>query len=173
MIPTISKECGQFLEESKMIPLIKMLPSKGETFRRVKVRKKDWDSTFISSFNKAFNTYKNLMQRSVISQNVLENIDGKEMFYIFPIDGYKFLYSPLVDNSKNHYESLFNKLSDCLKENSADMFVDIIRNQYVSENLGMALKNNYELIIYDIPYYYALRKSIVDDYKGLIYDIQI
>lgn len=171
MIPTISKECRQFLHESQGKHLIKMLPKGGEAFRRVKVRKKDWNSNFISSFNNAFNSYKDLMQRSVLASNQPEQIEGREEFYIFPIDGYRFFYSPAVENTKNHYESLFNKLSECVKERSADIFVDVLKNQYVTDNIEIALSNNYELIIYDIPYYFALRKSLVDDYKTMIYDV--
>ena len=171
MIPTITKECGQFLEESRRKALIKMLPTEGIGFRRVKVRKKDWDSSFISSFNNAFNDYKNLMQRCVLASSEPEEIVGREPFYIFPVDGYQYLYSPAVESAKNHYEGLFHKISDCVKEHSVDLFMDILQSEYVSDNIEIALEHNYEIILYDIPYYYAVRKSIVDDYKTLIYDI--
>lgn len=171
MIPTITNECGQFLELSNQKPLVKMLPIQGDGFRRVKVRKKDWDSSFVSSFNNAFNDYKNLLQRSVLAKAQPDIEPNKEAFYIFPTDGFRFMYSLSNESSKNHYEQLFIKLTECVKEKSVDIFMDVVRSQYLTENIEVALDNNYELIIYDIAYYYAIRKSIVDDYVALIYDI--
>lgn len=169
MIPTINKECSNFLNLSKGNYLIKYLKSEGEGLRKVKVRRKKWNSEFVEVFNSAFPEYNEILQRSIITSHE-PNISDGEAFYIFPIDGFKFLYNPNVKDIVKTYKEIFLKLKLIFSDESSTFMNDILKNGYMSDKLDYAINENSQIIIYNIPYYYALRKSLVDDYTKIIYD---
>jgi hypothetical protein len=170
----IKVQCTQFLEESGGLPVIKYLPEKYDDFQKVKVRKRKQKNTFSDMFNGAFKHELNsLRERSIFAnglvtydQNMVENTDP---FYIFPINGYKFLYSKEVENSTQEYKAVLESILDELGEKSGkDIFTDLLRFNYVSEDLATGIDSGAELIIYGIPYYYAVRKSQIDNYNELL-----
>ena len=170
--PTVKRECSIFLKESNNKPLIKNLSIRNDGFKKIKVRKKKQQNVFINAFNIAFPEHKDIFQRSVFANgdNAI-NMDSNneiEPFYIFPIDGYKFLYNTQVRNSSIEYkESIDNILKNINVSSAIDIFSDIIRKNYSNSNLEHGIDSDAEIIIYGIPYYYAIRKSLVDHYVKL------
>lgn len=173
MIPTLVDECSEFLIESKGKFLLKNLPKTYEGFKKIKVRKKkNLKNAFAPSFNHTFNSYNDLLNRAIFVNSLEPENNDKEPFYIFPINGYRFMYNTQVNNIKLEYEDFFSKLNSWLNEDdSKKVFSDIIKNHFISDNLDYAIRSKCEILFYGINYYYAIRKSLIDDYKKFIYDI--
>jgi hypothetical protein len=176
-LKTIKSQCSQFLEESKQYPLLKNLSIYYEGFKKVKIRHKKINNVFVEAFNQSFyNTHKDLFNRAIFANgmtpfNTTPTSDVVEPFYIFPINGYNFLYNPLIFNSENQYLPEITKVKTIFDENAAiEMFKGVILSEYKVNHLDAALKIGAEVIFYGIPFYYAIRKSLVDDYKTFVYD---
>lgn len=173
---SIIRECSDFLKESNGQALIKFLPKKGQDSRKVKVRKrrKTENSSFDSSFNNVFITHKDLRQRSIFaSGQSSQNAQGfddvlSEPFYIFPINGYKFIYSPDVFNSAVQYKEVLERFDRVLgKAEAIDVFSEVLKYDYLSTKLAEGIALGCEIIIYGIPHYYAIRKSTLTNYSSL------
>ena len=82
-----------------------------------------------------------------------------EPFYVFPIDGYKILFNPVVQNSQTDY-----KQYDTLDIDD-QLVTDQLRLSYRTGTLHEATALNCEVIVYGISHYYALRASLIEDYK--------
>ena len=101
-----------------------------------------------------------------VEYDITENV---EPFYVFPANGFKFLYSKEVDNSTENYKQVFESILDTVGEASGkDIFTDLLRFTYISENLANGIESGAEIIIYGIPYYYAIRESQIDNYDELL-----
>lgn len=169
----IKERCQDFLKESKGYALFKNLPTTYADFQKVKVRVKKETSEYDSIFNEAFDdeiTY--LRQRAIFTNGYTgfePNEDNDyEPFYIFPIDGYNFLYSNEVENSSNEYKRVFDViLEEFGDEKGKDIIIDILKFNYISERLPEGIDKGCEIIIYGIPFYYALRVSCVKSYGSL------
>lgn len=173
MLPTLINECSQFLTSSYGLPLQKNLPIHSDGFRKVKVRKKKkLNSDFIELFNEVFEDHEDLYQRAIFASSVTPNpIDTLEPFYIFPIDGFKFVYAENVSNTSDTYKEVFDKLMRNLDNvQGIEIFLDVLRFNYKKDDLRLGIESGSEIIIYGIPYYYAIRKSIIDDYRKFFYD---
>lgn len=171
MIYTISSKCSQFLTDSNKLPLIKYLPRLNDGFRKVKLRKKKLNDGFAEIFNSIFPEYKNLLNRSLLVSSQTNHSLDTEPFYIFPINGYKFIYNPFVENTSIHFSNIFDNLSKNLEFDDINQIIsEQVKDNYISDNLVNAIHSKCEIIFYKIPYYYAIRKSLVDDYKKVIYD---
>lgn len=175
MLKTIEQHCGQFLEQSNGIPLLKNLPITLDGFRKIKVRKKKATNNqeLFSVYNEVFeeyHDYNEIMQRSVFAHGPLidKKEEGLEPFYIFPIDGFRFLYSKDVDNTTQIYKETFDKLLDTLDSSGVGLFKEILKYQYVGIDLYEGLTSKSEIIVYDIPFYYAIRKSLFEDYNKFL-----
>jgi len=174
ILEPIKIQCTQFFQESGGFPMVKYLPMVYEDFQKVKVRKRKHSNTFSNMFNGAFkDEMRDLRERSIFASgvatfehNIMENA---EPFYIFPINGYKFLYSKEVENSTENYRQVFESIFDQLGEQSGkDVFTDLLRFTYISENLALGIESGAEVILYGIPYYYAVRESLIDNYDELL-----
>lgn len=167
MLPTLAYECSEFLMESRGQPLLKNLPKNRDGFSKVKVRHQKMTNTFVESFNGAFSdAHTKLLQRSVLAtgQNgfVLSESADLEPFYIFPVNGYRYMYNPVA--STKDYNDTFNTLLNTIGDSASDILKDLLKYDYVFDNLSEGICNGSEIIFYGIPYYFALRKSLVDDY---------
>lgn len=168
MLPTIAYECSEFLLESHGQPLLKNLPKNRDGFSKVKVRHQKTTNTFTESFNGAFSKERpNLLQRSVLAQGADAFVPSSdptlEPFYVFPVDGYRYMYNPVA--STKDYSETFNTLRTNLGESASDILKELLKYDYVFDNLSEGIANGSEIIVYGIPYYFALRKSLVDDYE--------
>ena len=174
LLPTIKNECSQFLSESNNLPLLKNLPVNNDGFRKVKVRIKRKRNIVIESFNRSFSEHKELFQRAIFANGEASftpsNDSNLEPFYIFPINGYKFIYNPIVENAHANYHTAVNDLLKVVPsyDVAVDMFSKIIKSSYTNENMPEGIKSGAELVLFNIPYYYAIRKTIVDDYNRLV-----
>lgn len=166
----IKRHCDQFIDESNGLPIVKNLPNTYENFQKVKVRKRKRSNTFASTFNGAFKDEMNdLRERAVFANSMVTIEESFDPFYVFPINGYNFLYSKEVENSTENYQQVFESIFAQLGEDSAkDVFTDLLRFTYVSENLATGIESGAEIILYNIPYYYAIRESYIDDYNELL-----
>lgn len=167
----IHANCGQFLRESAGLPLFKALPKTYPDFKRVKIRFKRQTSLLSNVYNQAFVAEtKQLTQRAVFAYPYCPALDeSSELFYVFPVDGYRFLYSNEVSNSTTDYrsvvETIFEQFEDPTK--ASDTISDLLKYTYACEDLHEGMTQGAEIIVYGIPSYYVLRASAVPDYTTL------
>jgi hypothetical protein len=170
-LPTLQAECSDFLRESNGALLLKSLPKTYDGFRKVKVRKKNLNEVFVEAFNKSFTNHNNLFQRAIFANGETSFVargEVTEPFYIFPINGYQYIYNPIVTNAFQQYKSDVDYLLKKISRAAAiDMFAKVIKRSYVDTDLPTGINSGAEVIIYDVPYYYAIRKSLLDDFKKI------
>jgi hypothetical protein len=169
----IRAHCDEFLDLTSD-PLLKYLPEKDETFLKVKVRFHKRKSDMVDIFNEAlYSKYQimNIHQRAIFANGESSFDDtGTNSYYIFPINGFKFMYSEEVTNSRQQFKDTF----DSLRENSAaldgkasEMVKDLMIYTYVSTDLNKGIVEGSEIIIYNIPYYFAISRDGFPDYEQL------
>lgn len=166
----IQADCGQYLQEAEHNYVIRMLPRGYADVQRVKIRQQKRTDIVTRVFNEAFSDVHNIRQRSMITQSTIPPCtDTHEPFYVFPINGYKFMYSREVQNSSVDYKHVidvvFEQFSD--EDTAADIIADVVKYSYTSTNLLEGMQAGAEIIFYDIPYYYAVRTATYPDYKQL------
>lgn len=170
-INTLKARCTQFLRESASLPLYRLLPKTYNDFHRVKVRQKNTDDKVTEAFNRAFGTqFHNLRQRAIFaSGSQPEATDDTEPFYVFPVNGYKFLYSKEVLNSSHDYKDVIDSLFEQLEDDSKviEIVTDVLKYTYAREHLAEGIVSDSEIILYGIPYYYGVRVSAVPPYGKL------
>lgn len=169
MISDIFRECSQFLTESKGRPLIKTLSSEGKDRRKVKVRKKKSKSAFDNVFNLVFESFHaDLRQRAIFANGLNNQRLFPSHYYIFPIDGYKYIYSDGVKDSSEQYKEAFDRIIDIMELDDAyHTMKSILNYDYRTGNLPDALDSGCELIFYNVPYFYAIRCMSIKNYKLL------
>lgn len=164
--------CMDFLKESEGLPLLKNLPSTYNDFHKVKMRQRKKRDDFTKTFNGAFDEIPNLRQRSITVNGTSSFIaeEGKaEPFYIFPINGYKYLYSLEVTNSKQDYKDAFEKIVEMFNDN--EIAEDLLKYTYTSEVLTEGIEHGSEIIMYNIPFCYAIRTSTIN-YDELLTSVE-
>jgi len=174
----ILEQCSEFIAMSKGEPLLKNLPAVYEDFNKVKVRKrkqrKQDHKEFAKIFNEAFeDELQDIRQRSVFANGISTFNESSDVtqnaFYIFPIDGYEFMYSKEVENSSRNYKSAFDAILERMgADGGKEVIAELLKFNYTSELLSEGIKSGSEIIIYNIPYFYAIRKDSVDVYDELI-----
>lgn len=170
----IADSCNQFIYESCGFPLLKNLPTNYDDLHRVKVRQRKLNDDVDHRFNQAFGEehYK-LRQRAVFANGVTSFIPStekdQEPFFIFPINGYKFMYSKEVENSTVSYKQVFDTLHDQFGTDKGNqVIIDLLKFTYTQENLAEGIESGAEIIIYNIPWFFALRATTVLDYDQTI-----
>lgn len=171
MLPSsILKECNQFLAESNSKPLLRALPKIGDGFRKVKVRKKNkYNDPLEQYFDIAFlNKYREIRLRSMIVQTTAPNLttEDKELFYVFPINEYKILYNRQIDSYAAYAASLRPVVENL--DSAESLLVHLFEHTYESHSLEEAIDAKAEILIYNIPYYYAIRSSLYQDYNDVL-----
>jgi len=159
------RECTQFICESGDHPLIKNLPIGYNDLHKVKVRFRKQQDAFDSTFNKAFEgNIPNLVQRAIFAYGSKDPtlLEGSEPFYIFPKNGYHYFYSQDVKSSNKEYQAAFAIFLEKVGDDAADIFSELLKYNYVSENLNEGISSGKEIILYRIPYFYAVRASILE-----------
>lgn len=175
LFPTIKNECSQFIQKSNGIPLFKSLVSGKDGFIKVKARhRKVHDDSFENAFNSAFENQTPKMLSKAIFCNTNEIIlPNHENYYVFPIDGYRILYSKNDINTSKTYQFALAEILDMVAEQHAvSLLTTILSDDYTDIDLSEALSNKKEILIYNIPYFYAIKCSLfpsIDDYKKIIY----
>ena len=172
----IGESCHQFIKDSGGFPMVKLLPKTYSDFQKVKIRKRKSVDSFAKTFNEAFeHEMHQLRERSLFAhgedflKNNINRDTSTEPFYVFPIDGYDYIYSKEVTDSAKNYSTVFKEIFNQLGEESADkVFTDLMKFTYTSTNLQEGLASSAEIIVYGIPFYYAIRKNIINDYDSLL-----
>lgn len=168
----LTNDCSIFLEQSGSTPLYKSLPMTYENFHRVKVRLQKRKDGVTDVFERAFgHEFSNLRQRAVFASPDTPVCEShQEPFYVFPTNGYKFLYSKEVTNSDAEYRSVIDTLVSTMGNLSeaTEIVTDLLKYTYMTTNLKEGLDAGAEVIFYGIPYYYAVRVSAFPSYTDLI-----
>lgn len=167
----IRELCGQFVCESDGEPIYKLLPNSYTNFQKVKVRQQKRLEEVDHAFNKAFQSYANLRQRTVFANGViLEQQHDMQPFYIFPVDGYRYLYNREIKDSHTEYRKTLNTLLEQLDNNidAVEMITDLLKYTYTNTNLSEAIRSHSEIMFYNIPIFYAARVSAFESYQKLI-----
>ena len=166
----IVRECSEFLKASNGQPLVKMLPKGGPTVRSVKVRKRKSITSFDEAFNTVFSEHENIRQRCVFTNGVhSQSADPKlAPFYIFPKNGFRFMYSTEVTDSSQQYGSVFNHLKETMDEDNAIATIsDVLLYDYKMTELAYGIRTGCEVIIFGCQSYYAIQKNSVKSYSTL------
>lgn len=176
----LKRNCAQFFAESNANPLLKNLPMSVDPFHKVKVRKRKGEtSDFTETFNEAFETqHPGLRQRAIFANGAASfqpTYEQTEPFYIFPIDGYKFMYSREVSNSGHEYKQVFETLFEQFgEEKGNEVLTDLLRFTYTSKNLYEGIESGSEIIIYGIPYFYTYSvNAVYGGYADLLSQIGV
>lgn len=168
----IHTECAQFISESNGLPIHKSLPRTYSDFQKVKVRFKRTENTVSSAFNQAFiNETHKLSQRAIFAYSTPPLVEGDaDLFYVFPIDKYKFLYSREVTNSNSDYKQVIDTMLEAFDniDKATEIVTDLLKYTYSSKQLYEGLMANAEVIFYGIPFYYALRVNQHPNYSQII-----
>lgn len=167
----IRQSCGQFIRESGGFPIYKNLPTSYNDFHKVKVRQHKRRDKVVEVFNKAFSAEQaNLRQRAVYSYGAVPSIqEGMETFYVFPTDGYRFLYSTEVKNSGDNLRNVLDVLFEQLEQKEAvEVVVDLLKYTYSKTHLVEGILAKAEILFYGIPSYYAVRVSACKNYRDLL-----
>jgi hypothetical protein len=166
----IVRECSDFLKSSTGIPLVRMLPREGSAMRTVKIRKKKSTTPFDEVFNTVFSYHPNVRQRCVFTNGVhaQSNDPTLEEFFIFPKDGFRFMYSTSVVDSSQQYSETLAYLQESMTDSKALTTIgEILQFDYKSTDLIPALISGCEIIIFGCPSYYAISKDSVKSYSTL------
>lgn len=168
---TLKAQCSEFLKESQGLPVYKLLPTVYSDFQKVKVRKHKRDNDFISTFNEAFqDEVRDLRQRAVFASGEFPDAEaGKASCYIFPKNGYKYMYCTEVTHSTSDYKTVFESIFQNV-DTPEEVIHDLLKFSYARENLFEGIQSRAELIFYHIPYYYAIKTESYD-YEDLLTDI--
>ncbi len=161
-IQKIRTECSQFLQQSGQLPVYKPLPTTYNDFHKVKVRFHKKQTAVVEAFNKAFTDYYNMRQRAIFAYGQCPSLsEGTEPFYVFPINGFKFLYSKEVKNSSADYQHVIDTLFEQFEDNTRAIEIvrDLLKYTYLRENLYEGIMSDSEIIFYGVPFYYAVRES--------------
>lgn len=167
----LHERCSTFINESQQHPLVKHLPTRYQDCQRVKVRQSNTQNYMSTPFNEAFDQQaRNIQQRAIFARTVtLYEQPTMDEFYIFPIDGYKFIYSKEVSNSLSAFSPVFDSLVEQYGENEGEeLLTELLRFSYTNKNLAEGISSGSEIVLYNIPFYYAVRASNVPSYQSLI-----
>ena len=170
MIPnSIKTECSQYLN---LLPtpdswLMKPMKSNTGMSSKIKIRHKKVKAEYEAEINNVFSSeHQKLLQRCLIaytSNKSLNLNDDMTLYYVFPINGFKFMYNPIIDYSLQQYDDLLDKLND-MGSSKRDIFYNTIKLSFKSDSLIEANQNSCEIIFYNIPYYYAIQKEYFENF---------
>lgn len=166
-LSVINGSCGQFLEQSNGQWIKKNFHNNQlnntEAISKIKIRNKKI-TQFSNAYDIAFD-YPHLRERSIFCHGILGYTEKTNHtgYYIFPIDGYKFLYNIQVKNSHQQYKKIF-------EQNLQQTNIKVLKFNYKKNNLSYAIHSGCEIIIYNIPYYYAIPQYT--EYSTLLSKIQ-
>jgi len=169
---SISRHCSQFLKESDNCPLYKLLPTSYDDVQKIKVRtKKQTQGRMFETLNQAFkNKYAGIAQRAVFAQSILPMSEiSLEPFYVFPLDEFQFVYNKEICKSSVDIQQTVDTVFESMSSKHAiEILSDVLQSNYTSVNLAEGIKANAEIIIYNIPCYYAVRVSSYLKYDKLL-----
>lgn len=167
----IHERCSVFLTESEGLPLYKNLSCQYDDIQKIKARRRKAAGQFVETFNSAFGD--NLAQRAIFANGQTSFrphvSQTQEPFYIFPINGYRFLYSSEVDNSSEDYKQVVETVFEQFgSDKGLNIVTDLLKFAYKQNKLTEGITKGAEIVFYDIPFYYAVRVEPYHDYERLL-----
>lgn len=150
----LRSQCSQFLRESSL-PLIKTLPST-KAFYKLKARYRKQDP-IAENINNALQIPL-LLEKSVVVNNASDHLTK---FYVFPINGYKFIYSDNIKESTQLF-TMYNII------NNTELYANIIQDLTHNHNINEAIQSNNQIMLYNIPYCYCVNSNAIESYKNLL-----
>lgn len=162
-INRIKHTCNEFIAESRGIPLLKNLPESYGICKKVKARHSKKLNKINDCFDVAFDEHK-LLQKAIYAHGpntftpiLDENVCKYNIFYLFIPNKFRFLYNPAVINSEQtDYDIL-----------DSSLLSEVLQYGYVNEDLAAGIEQGAEIIIYNVPYFYAIRAQDIDYCKLL------
>jgi len=170
ILDNIRTECSDYLSEMSVYPALKAFNDHGRYIRKVKVRHKKNPTGFIRVIGDALQKeHQDIHVRCVIANGPHGSVPGKKTHYIFPRNGFKFLFNPRVNNHEEYRDSYVKLLKLDLKY-TLEMMEDSIEYAYTGDDtsLSNALKSRKEIIFYNMPYYYSVSTEKYPCYNELI-----
>ena len=172
VLHSITTNCSQFITESAGLPLFKNLSTTYSNFQRVKVRRQKRKDTVAEAYDKAFaDQYSNIRQRAIFAySSEYEPHGDTEPFYVFPVNGFSYLYSKEVTNSSSDYKRVIDTLIEQFDDagQATDIVIDLLKYTYSNVNLSEGINASAEIIMYGISHYYAVRVSAIPNYSKLV-----
>lgn len=168
----IKQECSQFLRESSGLPIYKSITTASTPIApdlyKIKVRHKKADNTPLTqAYNTAF--VQNLREKAVFTYSNISLCEQENSCYIFPKNGYKFLYSTEITRSNEEYKDVLNTLIENVDIDKAyTIITDMLKFTYTSTNLYEGIQSEAELIFYHLPYFYAVPTIRYPNYTEFI-----
>jgi hypothetical protein len=170
-LSTVQQCCQQFICESKGLPLFKGLPFDSSIFREVKVRHRNKNDAFIESFNRAFinqHGISNIYQRAIIANGSYVSQCDQASYYVFPTNGYKYLYNETVTSTSQEYRHTFQHLIEQTDDVSIQKLLsELVSYTYISTALDEGIQSGAEILIFGINKFYAIRQDTYPEYYKL------
>ena len=168
LIDDIKLDCSNYLNNDYKFLLTKYLPNHYSDVQKVKVRLHKEKTPIDNIFNNAFEGHQQkLIQRSIITNTKnISNKDNLDEFCVFPINGYKFLYNREINNFNVNITNTIATLDNTMINTATcDLVIDLLKLTYSSQNIHEGILSKSEIIIYNIPYYYVIRKNKIHNFN--------
>lgn len=170
--------CSQFLSDSDGHPLYKRLVPTYGNFSRVKIRyspnKKQ--EAVIEAVDRAFKDkfgISDIHRRALFATSLIPTIsegDNLNNYYIFPVNGYQYLYNSEISTPENRkqtftdlFENFSNEITSC-----QEVISQLVDYSYTNTNLVNGIERGSEIIIFNIPHYFAINTNTVRSYDELL-----
>ena len=142
------------MKKSNNKPLIKEL-NDVKSFKKLKARHRN--KQYSSILNDAFDD--SIGTRCITTTSNTSDLSEND-YYIFPINGFKFLYDPQGMSGTSYHE-----LTDTIK---TDLVKELMRFNLEESDLNHALSINTEVVLYNIPFCYAVNVKSFNSYDELL-----
>ena len=78
------------------------------------------------------------------------------------------MYSKIVEDSFDAYTQVFESLIDQFGPKVGNkMLTDVLKFSYTDDKLAEGIASGSEIVLYNIPFYYAVRVSSIPSYHSL------
>jgi len=164
----LHEECSSFFTMANNHPLYKNLPLTCGNFSKVKVRlkKKLSPQPITGVINTAFkDQYARFRERAVFTQsdkNIVTLSEDQALYYVFPVNGFKFLYNPTIQNTEHQYTVLLKYLSAQYNNEAQaiDTTIDVMSYTYTNSLLHEGMEHHAEIILFNMSHYYCVKATI-------------
>jgi hypothetical protein len=151
----LKEECSEFFELSNNLPLFRVLNKKALGLERVKIRhKKIQQNPTIKALDVVFG-HTDICARTLFAYGKPPE-NGKHLYYVFPKNGFKYIYPVKAPNLSKVVEISNDIIND---ENLSEIFV---KYSYSDKNLLNGIIAGSEIMIYNISDFYAISVDVVD-----------
>lgn len=162
----IRTKCSTFISESNSLPIFKRLDFTYGTSSKVKVRH---SQTFATNkvLDEAFSSSIENTIVPVTTQALDFVTASDEWYYVFPTNGYKFLYSKYIPDYRYLIATMEAKSVD------RSIMVEAVRETYTnSEQLSEGIGSSVEILLYGLQSFYVVSCSAYPVYADLLTTIR-